>query len=69
MKHRLARKVLLLAALLVLLSAIPVGAADDINCILGFITRDMEGRTFCQYTLPPGNCVICYEWIEVKVQV
>ena len=64
---RKAKLVLLVIAALMLLGNPAVARDEDtLNCILGFMTRDWNGSSFCQYTLPPGNCVICYAEIVVK---
>ena len=69
MKRKSTFMVLVLSAVLFFSDAVPAGATNEgLNCLLGFLTKDTELRTFCQYTLPPGNCVICYMDIEVKVQ-
>jgi hypothetical protein len=70
MKRKTTILVLVLSTLL-LMSGSPAAALDENqpHCLLGFLTMDLQHRTFCQYTLPPGNCIICYMEIEVKTQV
>jgi len=66
MKRKSVILLLVLGALLLFGSPAAARDEDSVNCILGFMTRDWNGNSFCQYTLPPGNCVICYAEIVVK---
>ena len=67
MKRKTAILLLVLVTALLIPANAPANAPrDDINCILGFVTRDWDGNPFCQYTLPPGSCVICYASIVVR---